>query len=319
MVAFQGMVSGAGAPGVWVFIFLERALIPFGLHHLLYVPFFYDSALVPGGVISQWAQDLPGIAASTKSLIECAPYAWPTLTGLSKVFGGAGITLAFYATAKPEKKKKALALLIPIGVTAVACGITEPLEFTFLFVAPQLFIVHAFLAATLSTVVYSMGIVGVLSDGLISMSALNFIPLMSTHWAEYLKLFAVGLLFTAIYFFLFKFLIKKFDFKTPGREDDAEEVVMHSKKEYREKQAESHNLADLAASVLEGVGGKDNVVDVTNCITRLRLNVKDESLVKSDEYFKGLGTNGAKISGKNVQVIIGLKVQTVRDEFEKLL
>ena len=211
MVAFQGMVSSAGAPGVWVFIFLERALIPFGLHHLLYVPFFYDSALVPGGVISQWAQDLPAIAASTESLIKCAPYAWPTLTGLSKVFGGAGITLAFYATAKPEKKKKALALLIPIGVTAVACGITEPLEFTFLFVAPQLFIVHALLAATLSTVVYCMGIVGVLSDGLISMAALNFIPLMSTHWGEYLKLFAVGLIFTAIYFFLFRFLIKKFD------------------------------------------------------------------------------------------------------------
>ena len=320
MVAFQGMVSSAGAPGVWVFIFLERAMIPFGLHHLLYVPFFYDSALVPGGVISQWAQDLPAIAASTESLIKCAPYAWPTLTGLSKVFGGAGITLAFYATAKPEKKKKALALLIPIGVTAVACGITEPLEFTFLFVAPQLFIVHALLAATLSTVVYCMGIVGVLSDGLISMAALNFIPLMSTHWGEYLKLFAVGLIFTAIYFFLFRFLIKKFDFKTPGREDDAEEVVMHSKKEYRERQAGgAENFAALAADVLEGVGGKDNIVDVTNCITRLRLTVKDESLVKADSYFKGLGTNGVKISGKNVQVIIGLKVQSVRDEFEKLL
>ena len=169
----------------------------------------------------------------------------------------------------------------------------------------------------MSAIVYSMGIVGVLSDGLISMSALNFIPLMSSHWAEYLKLFAVGLAFTAIYFFVFRFLILKFNFKTPGREDDENEVKLHSKKEYREKQAAGNGMSELAvlaAEVLDGVGGKD-----TNCITRLRLNVKDETLVKSDTYFKGLGTNGVKVSGKNVQVIIGLIVQTVRDEFEKLL
>ncbi|MEE1313655.1 MAG: alpha-glucoside-specific PTS transporter subunit IIBC [Lachnospiraceae bacterium] len=323
MISFQGFVSGAGALGVWVFIFLERALIPFGLHHLLYVPFFYDSALVQGGVIAKWAQDLPQIAASTKPLIECAPYAWPTLTGLSKVFGCAGITLAFYATAKDEKKKKVLGLIIPIGVTAVSCGITEPIEFTFLFVAPLLFIVHAVLAATLSTIVYSMGIVGVLSDGLISMSALNFIPLMSSHWAEYLKLFAVGLIFTAIYFFVFKFLILKFDFKTPGREDDAEEVTMHSKQEYRERKAAAKEKDNDGISfeelILEGLGGKDNIADVTNCATRLRVNVKDETLCKNDAYFKSIGAHGCSVNGKSIQVIVGLKVQSVREDFEQLL
>lgn len=317
MISFQGFVSGAGALGVWVFIFLERALIPFGLHHLLYVPFFYDSALVQGGVIAKWAQDLPAIAASTESLIECAPYAWPTLTGLSKVFGCAGIALAFYATAKNEKKKKVLGLLVPVGVTAVACGITEPIEFTFLFVAPLLFVVHAVLAATLSTIVYAMGIVGVLSDGLISMSALNFIPLMGSHGGEYLKLFIVGLIFTAIYFFVFKFLILKFDFKTPGREDDVDEVKMHSKQEYRERNA--NKKENLAENILEGLGGADNIDDVTNCVSRLRVNVKDISLVKDNDYFKGLGTHGTKVSGKNVQIIIGLKVQSVREDFDKLL
>lgn len=317
MVSFQGFVSGAGALGVFVFIFLERALIPFGLHHLLYVPFFYDSALVQGGVIAKWAQDLPEIAASSKSLIECAPYAWPTLTGLSKVFGCAGIALAFYVTAKDKKKKKVLGLLVPIAITAVACGITEPIEFTFLFVAPPLFIVHALLAAALSTIVYCLGIVGVLSDGLISMSALNFIPLMGSHGMEYLKLFVIGLIFTAIYFFVFKFLILKFDFKTPGREEDEEEVTMHSKQEYRERKA--GGKVNLAAEILAGLGGKENIEDVTNCVTRLRVNVKDASLVKNSEYFKGLGTHGTNVSGNNVQVIIGLKVQSVREEFDQLL
>ena len=162
-----------------------------------------------------------------------------------------------------------------------------------------------------------MGIVGVLSDGLISMSALNFIPLMGSHGGEYLKLFIVGLIFTAIYFFVFKFLILKFDFKTPGREDDVDEVKMHSKQEYRERNA--NKKENLAENILEGLGGADNIDDVTNCVTRLRVNVKDINLVKDNDYFKGLGTHGTKVSGKNVQIIIGLKVQSVREDFDKLL
>lgn len=323
MRAFQGFVIGAGSIGVWVFIFMERVLIPFGLHHLLYFPFFYDSAIVNGGVISAWAKLLPKMAASTAPLKSMAPWAWPNLTGLSKIFGCSGIALAFYATAKKEKKKQIAGLLIPITLTAIFCGITEPIEFTFLFVAPVLFVVHAVLAATLATTAYALGVVGVLSGGVIEMSALNFIPLMATHWPTYLTLLIVGLAFTGIYFVVFRFLILKFDFKTPGREDD-EEIKFHSKKEFREKQSggQTTNSAEkpsYAAAILEGLGGKDNVIDVTNCATRLRVNVKDETLVQSTAYFKSIGAHGLKATKKNIQVIVGLSVPSVREEFESLL
>lgn len=323
MRAFQGFVIGAGSIGVWVFMFMERVLIPFGLHHLLYFPFFYDSAIVNGGVISAWAKLLPQMAASTASLKSMAPWSWPNLTGLSKIFGCPGIALAFYATAKKEKKKQIAGLLIPITLTAIFCGITEPIEFTFLFVAPVLFVVHAVLAATLATTAYALGVVGVLSGGLIEMSALNFIPLMAAHWPTYLTLLIVGLAFTGIYFVVFRFLILKFDFKTPGREDD-EEIKFHSKKEFREKQSggQTTNSAEkpsYAAAILEGLGGKDNVIDVTNCATRLRVNVKDETLVQSTAYFKSIGAHGLKATKKNIQVIVGLSVPSVREEFESLL
>ena len=323
MRAFQGFVISAGSIGVWIFIFMERVLIPFGLHHLLYFPFFYDSAIVNGGVLSAWAKLLPHMAASTASLKSMAPWAWPTLTGLSKIFGCPGIALAFYATAKKEKKTKIAGLLIPITLTAIFCGITEPIEFTFLFVAPVLFVVHAVLAATLATTAYALGVVGVLSGGLIEMSALNYIPLMAAHWPTYLTLLIVGLAFTGIYFVVFRFLILKFDFKIPGREDD-EEITFHSKKEFREKQSggQTTNSAEkpsLAAAILEGLGGKDNVIDVTNCATRLRVNVKDETLVQSDAYFKSVGAHGLKATKKNIQVIVGLSVPSVREEFESLL
>lgn len=332
MRSFQGFVSSSGAVGVWIFIFMERILIPFGLHHILYFPFFYDSAIVDGGLYTYWATNLPAYAATTESLKSLAPDVWPTLTGLSKVFGCPGIALAFYSTAKKSKKKKVLGLLIPITLTAIACGVTEPIEFTFLFIAPALFVVHAVLAATLSTVAYLFGVVGILSGGLIEMSALNFIPLMGTHWQTYLTLLVIGLIFTGIYFVVFRFLILKFNFKTPGREDDEEDITFHSKAEYREKQASGSQVSEKQASekktsekqdlptlILEGLGGKENIVDVTNCATRLRVNVKDETLIKTDSYFKQIGTHGLKATKTNVQVIVGLKVAGIREEFEKLL
>lgn len=318
MREFQTLISNAGALGVWIFIFMERILIPFGLHHLLYFPFFYDSAVVNGGVYSTWANQLPALAASTKPLKELAPYAWPTLTGLSKIFGCPGIALAFYVTAKDSKKKKIAGLLIPITLTAIVCGVTEPIEFTFLFIAPVLFVVHALLAATLAMVAYLLGVVGVLSGGLIEMSALNFIPLMASHWPTYLTLLVVGLIFTGIYFVVFRFLILKFNFKTPGREDDEEDIKFHSKADFKEKN-KSKGKGSLAMDILEALGGKDNITDVTNCATRLRVNVKDGALVQNDAYFKNIGTHGIKATKNNIQVIVGLSVAKVREEFEALL
>ena len=183
-----------------------------------------------------------------------------------------------------------------------------------------MFVVHAVLAATLATVANALGVVGVLSGGLIEMSALNFIPLMASHWQTYLTLLVVGLVFTGIYFVVFRFLILKFDFKTPGREDDEEEIKFHTKADFKEKQAGGKvEKQSLAAAILEGLGGKDNIVDVTNCATRLRVNVKDEKLVQSDSYFKSIGTHGLKATKTNIQVIVGLKLPIVREDFEALL
>lgn len=319
MFAFQGFVKGAGALGVWVFVFLERALIPFGLHHILYSPFYYDNVVVPGGLYAYWATKLPEIAASTASLKSLVPMAGFTSTGFSKIFGCPGIALAFYSTAKKEKKKKILGLLIPITLTAIFCGVTEPIEFTFLFVAPVLFVVHALLAATLSTTMYLAGIVGIHSGGAIEMASLNWIPLMGNHWKQYLLMLVIGLAFTGIYFVVFKFLIQKFDFKTPGREDD-DDIKFGSKEEFREKKGSKQDQKiEFAQRILDGLGGKDNIEDVTNCATRLRVNVKDETLCKDDPYFKSIGAHGCSVNGKSYQVIIGLKVAGVRDDFESLL
>ena len=319
MFAFQGFVKGAGALGIWVFVFLERALIPFGLHHILYSPFYYDNVVVPGGLYAYWATKLPEIAASSASLKSLVPMAGFTSTGFSKIFGCPGIALAFYSTAKKEKKKKILGLLIPITLTAIFCGVTEPIEFTFLFVAPVLFVVHALLAATLSTTMYLAGIVGIHSGGAIEMASLNWIPLMGNHWKQYLLLLVIGLAFTGIYFVVFKFLIQKLDFKTPGREDD-DEIKFGSKEEFREKKGSKQDQKiEFAQLILEGLGGKDNIEDVTNCATRLRVNVKDETLCKDDPYFKSIGAHGCSVNGKSFQVIIGLKVAGVRDDFESLL
>lgn len=317
MFAFQGFVKGAGALGIWVFVFLERALIPFGLHHILYSPFYYDNVVVPGGLYAYWATKLPEIAASSASLKSLVPMAGFTSTGFSKIFGCPGIALAFYTTAKKSKKKQIAGLLIPITLTAIVCGVTEPIEFTFLFIAPVLFVVHAMLAATLATVAYLLGVVGVLSGGLIEMSALNFIPLMANHWQTYLTLLVVGLIFTGIYFVIFRFLILKFDFKTPGREEDDQEITFHNKQDFKEKQAMSKD--SLAQRILDALGGKDNIQDVTNCATRLRVNVLDASIVKDDAYFKKIGTHGIKATKTNIQVIVGLSVAKVREEFEALL
>lgn len=321
MQIFQNFVMTSGSLGVWVFIFLERLLIPFGLHHLMYSPFYYDNLVCPGGIYSYWATQLPALASSTASLKSLCPQASFTATGFSKLFGCPGIALAFYVTAKPEKKTQLKGLLIPITLTAIVCGVTEPIEFTFLFIAPALFVVHAFLAACLSTTMNLFGIVGVFSGGLIEMSSLNFIPLMNSHWKEYLLLLVIGLVYTGIYFVVFRFLILKFDFKTPGREE-SDETKFYSKAEFRARQAgnvEMDKKTMLAAMIMEGLGGADNIVDVTNCATRLRINVKDETVVKDDAYFKGVGSHGISKNGKAMQVIVGMSVPSVREKFENIM
>ena len=212
------------------------------------------------------------------------------LPGWTKVFGSLGVAIAFYMTAKPERKQRVKALLIPVTLTAMLCGITEPLDFTFLFIAPGLFVVHCVLGALGCMAQNLLGVVGIFDGGIISMLSWDWLPLWAAHGLQYAISILVGLCFTALWVVVFRFLIVKFDFKTPGREDDDVEVELKSKADYKQKQggaAASKSVAKskdderlvLAENILDLLGGTDNVIDVTNCATRLRVNVKDKGAV----------------------------------------
>jgi alpha-glucoside PTS system EIICB component len=331
MRSMQGFFLATGSVGIWIYSFLEKILIPTGLHHFVYSPFVYDNAIVQGGTAVYWPTHLSEFATSAKSLKEMYPVGF-SLSGMSKVFGSIGISLAFYKTAKPGKRKVVAGLMIPVALTAILTGITEPIEFTFLFIAPALFFVHALLSATIATVSFSLGVVGDFGGGLIKWFAINWIPLGKYHFNTYLTQVIIGLIFIPIWYFIFKFLIEKFDFKTPGRESDDEEAKLYSKKEYNamkdqekvgsiegSKAKKLNQNAIKAELFLQLLGGKENIEDVTNCATRLRLTVKDPSKIAPLAEFKKAGAHGLVTNGKAIQVIVGLSVATVRGEFENLL
>lgn len=316
----QYFMSNAGLLGVWVFTFLEKALLPTGLHHFIYSPFQYGPAVVEGGITYYWMEHLQQFASSSESLTTLFPAGGFQLQGLSNFFGIPGIALAFYFTSRKENRKKMLALCIPGVITAALCGITEPFDYTFLFVAPVLFFVHAFLAATFATVQYAFGLSGDFGGGLIDVFAKNVIPLGQNHLMTYVVMFAIGLVSIAVYFIVFRYLILKFDFQTPGRGEDIE---FHTKSDYREKMAagkESNAVfVDEAAGYLVAFGGAENIVSVTNCMTRLRVSVSDETLVKDDKAFLEWGAKGVVRNGDAFQVIVGLSVPQVTEAFKDLV
>ncbi|MHC5373249.1 alpha-glucoside-specific PTS transporter subunit IIBC [Enterococcus sp. LJL120] len=327
--SMQGFLASAGVFGVWLYTFLERILIPTGLHHFIYTPFVFGPAVVEGGIVNYWMSHLNEFSQTTTPLKQLFPEGGFALHGNSKIFASPGIAAAFYFTAKPENKKKVLAVLIPATLTAVLAGITEPLEFTFLFVSPALFAVHAFLAASMSATMFAFGVVGDMGSGLIDMIAKNWLPLFANHSGMIFTQIAIGLGFTLIYFVVFRFLILKFNFATPGREPDAAEIKLHTKKDYKAKQAGEpvgasaiaggNQYTEQAAIYLEAFGGSDNIDKVNNCATRLRITVKDENLVGADEEFRSGGAHGVVRKGNAFQVIVGLDVPQVREQFEQLL
>jgi len=325
--SLQGFLRDAGVFGVGIYTFLERILIPTGLHHFIYTPFIYGPAVVENGIAMYFPQHLQGFASSAQSLKVMFPEGGFALHGLSKVFGCTGIALAIYSTARSEKKKAVAGLLIPATLTAAFAGITEPLEFTFLFVAPILFAVHSVLAAILAATSYAFGVVGDFGGGLIDWVAKNWIPLFKYHSGTYITQIVVGLIFTGIWFLVFRYLILKFDFKTPGREGDAERTKLYRKSDYKAmkeaastKEAFKEDPRDVKArKFLELLGGKENIAEVTNCATRLRVTVKDETLVAIADEFKEVGAHGLVKKGNAIQVIVGLSVPQIRERFEKLL
>lgn len=323
--SLQGFMKTSGVIGVWVYSFLERVLIPTGLHHFIYIPFMYGPAAVAGGLQPWWFSHLSSFAASTKPLKELAPQMGFAMYGNEKVFGILGICLAFYSTARPENKKSTAALLIPAGLTALLAGITEPVEFTFLFAAPVLWGIHAVLAATMDALMFALGVVGEFSLGLIGFASENWIPLWQNHWSTYIIQIIVGLAFVAIYYFVFKFMIEKFNYATPGREVGTAGAGLITKAEYKERKSKdmknknSDPYIERATAYLNALGGTNNVTEITSCATRLRITVKDENKVASDDIFKANKAVGVVHHGTALQVIVGLDVPQVLESIVELM
>jgi PTS system arbutin-like IIC component len=312
----QGFMVNSGVIGVWSFTFLERILIPTGLHHFIYGPVFYGPVAIDGGTVNYWIQNVADFARSNEgSLRTLFPQGGLMLTGMGKVFGCTGAGIAIYLSAKEENKKKVLGLLVPAVVTAILTGITEPIEFTFLFVAPLLFALHALLSATMAATAFMFGISGNFQTGLIDFIFQNWLPLGPNHFGTYAIQLIIGFSFMSIYIFLFKFLIEKFNYQTPGRGDT--NIQLKTKKDYKDNKGSLDK--SLAKDYLSALGGKENIESVTNCATRLRVNVKNPDLVADNKTFMNIGASGVVRSGTNFQIIIGLRVPQVRGEIQELL
>ncbi len=296
LVGFGKAILGMGALGAGIYGFLNRLLIPFGLHHALNSVFWFDVAGI---------NDLGNFWAGTGELGVTGQY----MAGFFPVmmFGLPAGALAMYHTAKDNKKKVAAGLLLAAALSSFFTGVTEPLEFAFMFLAPALYVVHALLTGVSCAIVaalptragfnFSAGLV----DYVLSFKA----PLVLNPFF----LLAIGAVFAVVYYVIFRFVIVKFDLKTPGREDDDDETKVT---------LANDDFTAVAAKVLEGCGGKENIASIDNCITRLRLEVKDYTLV-DEKVIKSAGVAGVIRPGKtSVQVIIGTQVQFVADEFKKL-
>ena len=323
-------LTSVGPFGVGIFVLLERALEPMGLHHLLYMPIYYDNLVINDGIYATWTNLLPILSHSTRPLNELAPWAGFTATGWVKLFGLPAIAAAFYSTAKPERRAALKVILVPAIVASVVCGVTEPLEFLFMFTYPGLFLLYAVLSSCLAMAMNFFGVVGIFSGGFMEMAAFNFIPLMRTHAGSYLLALGIGLIFSVIFFLSFRGLILIFDLKTPGREDhiasnaalsrltgDDVDAKRTSKTGASDDQASQDHL--LAEQVVTLLGGVSNIVGATNCATRLRVEVVDPSIVADNATFVAAGAKGLIVTDKTAQVIIGISVPRVKEHFDQIM
>ncbi|RFB17088.1 PTS glucose transporter subunit IIBC [Bacillus sp. HNG] len=321
------LINHSGSFGLFLYGALERLLIPTGLHHLIYTPFLYTSlggVAEVGGQVFEGARNIyyaeiadPSVKVLSESVI------WDA-RGISKMFGLIGACLAMYHTAKPENKGKAKAILIPAAVTSIIAGVTEPIEFSFMFVAPLLFVVHAALSGLSMVTLNLLDVRAIGPNGMIDFLLFNLpLGIEKTHWPMYIL---VGLLYFVIYYVVFRFLIVKFNFKTIGREDEGKETKLYSKKEYKEKKSqEKSGVAEpagnegMAGVIVDALGGASNINTVTNCYTRLRLTLDNPEKVNEDTLKKETGASGVIIKGNNVQVVYGLQVTNIRKEVDSFL
>lgn len=324
--AVGNVVRSSGYAGTLLYGIMERALLPFGLHHVFYLPFWQTAVggtATVAGVTVEGAQNIffaelanPGTTVFNTEATRFMAGKFPLM-----IFGLPGAALAMYHTAKPEKKKVVGGLLLSAALTSMLTGITEPIEFTFLFVAPVLYIVHVIGAglAYMLMHIFKVGVGMTFSGGLIDLTLFGIMQgNAKTNW---IMVVVVGVIYFIAYYLIFSVLIKKLDLKTPGREDDDSEVKLYTRKDLEAKKNEtatnttSDNRSELIA---KGLGGKANISDVDCCATRLRCTVHDASLV-SEEILNSTGAKGVVKKGNGIQVIYGPQVTVIKSNLEDYL
>ena len=323
------LVLNSGYAGTWIYGILERALIPFGLHHVFYMPFWQTelggSMMIDGNMVAG-AQNIFFAELASKSTEVFSVSATRFMAGKFPfmIFGLPAAAFAMYKTARPEKKKVVGSLLLSAALTSMITGITEPLEFTFLFVAPLMYAVHCVLAGLSYMLMHilNVGVGMTFSGGLIDMTLFGILQgNAKTHW---IWIVVVGLIYAVVYYFVFYFMITKMNLKTPGREPDDVEPKLYRRSDVNEAKVAKVKSTDKRASdvvsamILKGLGGKDNLSDVDCCATRLRVTVNDASKVM-DDMLKASGASGVIHKGNGVQVIYGPKVSVIKSDLEDFI
>ena len=325
--ALGDLVLKSGYAGTFIYGFIERILIPFGLHHVFYLPFWQTglggSALIDG-VMVYGAQNIffaelasPSTQAFSVSATRFMSGKFPFM-----IFGLPGAALAMYTCAKDTKKKVAGGLLLSAALTAMLTGITEPIEFTFLFVAPILYVIHSIFAGLSYMLMHvlEVGVGMTFSGGIIDLTLFGI--LQGNEKTNWIMIILVGIIYFFVYFMVFRFLILRKNYLTPGRENDDEETKLYTRRDYEEKKSSDgvsenakNNGYETSVLILEGLGGKDNIAGLDCCATRLRVTVKNPEIV-SEIVLKQSGAAGVIKKGNGVQVIYGPQVSVIKSELE---
>ena len=343
-------VRNAGPVGTFFYGVIERSLIPFGLHHVFYTPFWFGSFVqadiivngthqtVAGANTAYFAQlssmsDLVGASASTMSGIVAGTTRFMAGKFPFMMFGLPAAAYAMYRQAAPSKRKIVGSLLLSAALTSFLTGITEPIEFTFLFVAPALYGVHCLLAGLSFMLmdIFNVFIGMTFSGGLIDFTLFGLLPAGAGVPTRWYMVILVGIVYAVIYYSLFAFMIRKFNLKTPGRDEDEEETKLYTRADYNEKNTKNKDenekvkdnskksdVVEKAPLVLAALGGKKNIVSVDACITRLRVEVKDKANVNKAEL-KNLGAAGVMEVGNGIQVIFGVKADRYKNAINDIL
>ncbi len=321
IASLGNLVLASGYFGTWIYGIIERALIPFGLHHVFYMPFWQTElggAILIDGTLVQGAQNIFFAELASQSTTQFSVEATRFMAGKFPfmIFGLPAAAYAMYRLARPEKKKVAGGLLLSAALTAMLTGITEPLEFTFLFVAPLMYGVHCILAGLSFMLMHilNVGVGMTFSGGLIDLFLFGILQgNAKTNW---IWIVVVGLVYALLYFAVFYLMIKKFNYKTPGRESDDEETKLYTRKDVDARKNQNKSQPDsVSALILKGLGGKDNISDIDCCATRLRVTVKKPELT-DEAVLRQSGASGVIRKGHGVQIVYGPRVSVVKSNLE---